>query len=303
MTGSERHDALDVFLEHLVVVRGLSPRTVDAYRRDLESLASFAARAPAGRAAAERLEDVGEAEIQGWMRRERARGMSPATRARRLAAIRAFLRFLREDGRREDDPARRLDAPRRRRPLPRVLLEGEVEALLAAPDDSPRGLRDRAMLEVLYASGLRVSELCALRTPQVDLRRGLVRVVGKGDRERIVPFGDPARAALERFIAEGRPALRPKGDVLFPGRAGAPMTRQNFWAQLRRLALAAGIAPDRISPHVVRHSFATHLVEHGADLRTVQLLLGHRDISTTEIYTPVARARLRARYDQHHPRA
>jgi integrase/recombinase XerD len=159
------------------------------------------------------------------------------------------------------------------------------------------------MLELLYASGLRVSELCALRSGQIDLRRGLVRVLGKGGRERVVPVGSKALGALREYLEQGRPALEPRGDTLFPGRAGRPMTRQNFWAQLRRLGQSVGIEGERLSPHVVRHSFATHLVEHGADLRTVQQLLGHRDISTTEIYTHVARERLRQLYDAHHPRA
>lgn len=287
------------FLEHLVAVRGLSARTVDAYGRDLTALGAYLA-AHDGKSPAA----VSEESLTAWLRAQKAAGLAPATRARRLAAVRAFLRYLRDERLREDDPGLRLPAPRRRRPLPRVLGEADVERLLASPDPAtPRGLRDRAMLELLYASGLRVSELCTLHTGQIDLRRGLVRVIGKGSRERIVPAGAQALAALREYLERGRPALHPRGDTLFPGRAGRPMTRQNFWVQLRRLGRAAGIDPDRLSPHVVRHSFATHLVEHGADLRTVQQLLGHRDISTTEIYTHVARERLRQLYDEHHPRA
>jgi len=287
------------FLEHLVAVRGLSARTVDAYGRDLAALAAYLAARDEIETAA-----VTEEALTAWLRAQKAAGLSPATRARRLAAVRAYLRYLREERLRDDDPSLRLPAPRKRRPLPRVLGEAAVERLLGSPDPAtPRGLRDRAMLELLYASGLRVSELCALRTGQVDLRRGLVRVMGKGSRERIVPAGAKALAALRDYLDRGRPALLPRGDTLFPGRAGRPMTRQNFWVQLRRLGQAAGIEADRLSPHVVRHSFATHLVEHGADLRTVQQLLGHRDISTTEIYTHVARERLRQLYDEHHPRA
>jgi integrase/recombinase XerD len=291
--------ALERFLSHLLAVRGLSPRTAEAYQRDLCDLMRWLK----GRGE-KTLEHAGEDDLEGWLRSARAAGLAPTTRARRLSAVRTFLRYLRDEGRRRDDPSRRLLGPKRRRPLPRVLGEGEVDALLAAPDPgTPRGQRDRAMLEVLYATGLRVSELCGLRARQVDLRRGLVRVIGKGRRERVVPVGSKAILALKEFLDRGRPALRPQGETLFPGRAGAPMTRQAFWLNLRRLATTAGIDRARISPHVLRHSFATHLVEHGADLRTVQTLLGHQDISTTEIYTHVARERLRQLYDAHHPRA
>ncbi|RMG44822.1 MAG: site-specific tyrosine recombinase XerD [Acidobacteria bacterium] len=290
---------IDRLADSLLAVRGLSPRTVEAYRRDLLDLARFLERS--GRPGLAR---VRAEEVERWLRAARARGLSAATRARRLSALGALFRFLREEGERPDDPLRAVEAPRRRRPLPRVLSEREIEALLEAPrGDDPRSLRDRAMLEVLYATGLRVSELVSLRLREVDLRRGLVRVTGKGRRERVVPLGRKALAALRRYLEAGREGLDPAGDVLFPGRGGRPLSRQGFWVRLRSLARRAGIPPDRISPHVLRHSFATHLVEHGADLRSVQLLLGHRDISTTEIYTHVARERLRALYDRHHPRA
>ncbi len=216
--------------------------------------------------------------------------------------MRAFARYLREENLRADDPLSGVPGPRRRRPLPRVLSADEVEALLAAPDDTtPRGMRDVAMLEMLYASGLRVSELVGMEIGRLDLKRGLIRVKGKGKRDRWVPLGSAAVEAVERFIVAGRESLRPDRDTLFPGRAGRPLTRQAFWRNLRRFGAAVGISPDRLSPHVVRHSFATHLVENGADLRTVQTLLGHKDISTTEIYTHVARERLRKLYDVHHP--
>lgn len=290
--------ALEAFLDHLLAVRNLSPRTLDAYRRDLTSLEAFARKT--GRS----LSGLSEQDIEGWLRAERAAGRAASTRARRLAAARSFFRFLREEGSRGDDPTCTVEGPRPRRPLPRVLPPEDVERLLAAPDPAkPRGLRDRAMLEVLYASGLRVSELVSLRTGQLDLRRGLIRVLGKGGRERIVPLGRQAVRAIEEYLRSGRGSLEPVGEVLFPGRAGRPMTRQAFWALIRRLGRGCGISPARLSPHVVRHSFATHLVERGADLRTVQQLLGHRDISTTEIYTHVARERLRRLYDEHHPRA
>ncbi len=287
------------FLAYQLAVRGLSPRTLDSYRRDLTDLQSYLGEQGGGV-----LEQIEESEIEGWLRRGRALGYTPATRARRLSALRSYLRYLREEGLREDDPARRLAAPKKRQALPRVLSQDEVERLLAAPErNTPLGARDHAMLEVLYATGVRVSELVAIQTPQLDLRRGLLRVVGKGDRERIVPLGGPAIRAVSAYLEGPRHRLGPCGDILFPSRRKRVMTRQTFWSNLRRLGREAGIPKERLSPHVIRHSFATHLVEHGADLRTVQQLLGHRDISTTEIYTHVARERLRSLYDQHHPRA
>ena len=290
-----------VFLDHLAAVRNLSPRTIDAYRRDLAALQAFLRRRSRGAAPAA----ASEEDLEAWLAAERSAGLSESTRARRLAAARAFFRFLRDDGGRADDPAEGVEGPRRRRPLPRVLAAEEVERLLAAPDPrTARGLRDRAMLEILYACGLRVSELVALQAGQLELRRGLVRVRGKGGRERWVPLGGKAVEALEAYLRDGRPRLAPgRSEAVFPGRRGRPLTRQAFWALIRRLGARVGIAPSRLSPHVVRHSFATHLVERGADLRTVQQLLGHRDISTTEIYTHVARERLRRLYDEHHPRA
>lgn len=287
------------FLAYLVAVRGLSAKTVEAYGRDLGDLEEYL-RLNSGPA----LEEMEEEHLNSWLRAARTAGLAPSTRARRLSAAKSFLRYLREEGIRDDDPARRLDAPRRRRALPRVLSAEEVERLLEAPDSAtPRGSRDLAMMEVLYATGLRVSELVALRLNQLDLRRGLLRVMGKGGRERIVPLGRRALDTLESFLQDGRPGMAGGGDILFPGRRGRPLTRQGFWVNLRRHGRKAGIPLTRLSPHVVRHSFATHLVEHGADLRTVQTLLGHRDISTTEIYTHVARERLRKLYDVHHPRA
>ncbi len=287
------------FLAHLVAVRGLAPRTAEAYGRDLRDLVAWLSRQ--GETPPER---VGEEELAGWLRSLRARGLAPSSRARRLAAVRSFLRWLREERLREDDPARRLGGPRRGRALPRVLTSREVEALLAAPDPAtPAGLRDRAFLELLYASGLRVSELATLKRRQLDLRRGLVRVVGKGNRERVVPVGRRALEALRAWLEAADARAGRRSEYVFPGRGGGSITRQALWMRVRKLAARAGIPPDRVSPHVLRHSFATHLVENGADLRTVQLLLGHRDISTTEIYTHVARERLRRLYDEHHPRA
>ncbi|UCF66507.1 MAG: site-specific tyrosine recombinase XerD [Acidobacteriota bacterium] len=295
----EDAEAIARFVAYLLSVRGLSQRTADAYRRDLQDLARHlhCRRGP-------KIDDADQNAVEGWLRASRAAGLSSATRSRRLSTLRAFVRFLREEGSRGDDPLERVAAPKQRRPLPRVLSEQQIEALLDSPDRrTARGQRDLAMLELLYATGMRVSELVSLRLGQLDLRRGLVRVVGKGQRERVTPVGRRALEVLREYIESGRQRLRPAGDVLFPGTRGRPLTRQGFWSNLRRLARSAGIPADRVSPHVVRHSFATHLVEHGADLRTVQTLLGHRDVSTTEIYTHVARERLRQLYDRHHPRA
>ena len=287
------------FLTHLVAVRGLAPSTVDSYRRDLADLERHLVAAGRPNVAAVAADDLVD-----WQRGALAKGLSAATRRRRLASVRGFLRYLRDEGEREDDPASSLASPRRRRALPRVLSKDEVEALLKAPDPTkPLGSRDRAMLEIMYASGLRVSELVGLTTRQIDLRRGLVRVLGKGRSERVVPLGSAALRTLESYLASDRGALGARGDVVFPGRAGGPLTRHAFWHRVRAMARTAGIRADRVSPHVIRHSFATHLVENGADLRTVQALLGHSDISTTEIYTHVARERLRKLYDQFHPRA
>ncbi|MGH8161243.1 MAG: site-specific tyrosine recombinase XerD, partial [Gammaproteobacteria bacterium] len=230
----------------------------------------------------------------------------PFTRtiARRLAAIRAFYRYFALRGEIREDPAAELEAPHLPRSLPHGLSESDVEALLAAPDTTgERGLRDRAMLELLYATGLRVSELVTLRLDQLNLRQGAVRVVGKGGSERIVPIGEEARDWLERYLERARAGLLHgrRLDTVFPGTRGAHLTRQAFWSLIRRHAQKAGI-DGGISPHRLRHAFATHLLDHGADLRAVQMLLGHRDVTTTQIYTYVARERLKALHAAHHPR-
>ena len=218
--------------------------------------------------------------------------------------MRRFYQHLEREGRVAANPCDRIDAPRLGRPLPEVLTEQEVERLLAAPDvDTALGMRDRAMLEVLYATGLRVSELVGLRPEQVNLLQGVLRVVGKGGRERLVPLGEPAVDWLERFLERGRTPILGAGvsAALFPTGRGGAMTRQAFWHLVRRHAKRAGITRT-ISPHTLRHAFATHLLDHGADLRVVQMLLGHRDISTTQIYTHVARERLKVIHARHHPR-
>ncbi len=299
MAGAEPAGAA-AFLDHLAVERGLSRHTLAAYRRDLAKAARWLSADGRGE-----LRRAGAGDLAAFLGAARAAGQAPATLARALSSLRMFFRYLVREGARPDDPTRLLTGPRRWRTLPRYLDEGDVEALLAAPDpDTPRGLRDRALLEVLYACGLRVSELLRLRLEDARLDAGYILVRGKGRKERLVPLGDTATAAVDAFLSRGRgPLLGGRVcPVLFPTARGRALTRQAFWKNLRRLALKAGITAP-LSPHVLRHSFATHLLEHGADLRTVQALLGHADISTTQIYTHVSRERLRRIYKLTHPRA
>jgi integrase/recombinase XerD len=294
---TEADEALvEAFLDALWMERGLSANTLAAYRSDLLALAGWLA--GRGRGLAEARRD----ELLAYL------GSRPAARprstARRLSALRRFYRHLVRVGRVAEDPTERIEAPRLGRPLPGALTESEVEALLAAPDaETPRGLRDRAMLELIYATGLRVSELVRLRLVQVNPRQGVVRVTGKGSKERLVPFGEEAADWLARYLGEARPALLGprKSEDLFVTSRGEAMTRQGFWKLVCRYGAAADIR-KHLSPHTLRHSFATHLLNHGADLRVVQLLLGHRDVSTTQIYTHVARERLRQLHARHHPR-
>jgi len=290
---------LAAWLEGLAVERGLSPRTVASYRADLERLAAWleGERRPPLDVA----DSAALAEHLRWLVR---RGISPRSVARALSAMRGFYGWAIEQGDRTDDPTEHLAPPRRFKLLPAVLGEEEIARLLAAPDPStPAGIRDRAMLELLYATGLRVSELVGLRLDQLRLDGGFLVAFGKGAKERIVPVGESAEGWLRRYLAEVRPKLaRGRHDVVFVNQRGRPMTRQGFWKLLKAFGRAAGIERE-LSPHVLRHSFATHLLEHGADLRVVQTLLGHVDISTTEIYTHVHRERLRGIYDRFHPRA
>jgi integrase/recombinase XerD len=291
---------LEAFRDHLTVERGLSPHTIAAYMRDLGQADAWLRRRQGGGG----LEGAEVSDLVDWIRSRRAAGLASATMARKLSALRMFFRFLVAEGRRSEDPSRTLETPRPWRSLPRCLPEDEVDALLAAPDPGhPRGLRDRALLEVLYATGLRVSELLGLRLEDVNVAGGFLLVRGKGDKERLVPLGERAADALGAYLEQGRPALlKGRSPLVFPGLRGRPLTRQGFWKNLRRLARSAGIT-RALSPHTLRHSFATHLLEHGADLRTVQALLGHADISTTQIYTHVSRERLRRVYERTHPRA
>jgi integrase/recombinase XerD len=286
------------YLDYLVVEKGLSSNTVAAYRADLKRLS----RALGSR---RRIEQARTQDLLKVLRQMRVEGRSPRSVARWIVALRGFFSYLVAEGVLREDPAANLDAPRIWRSLPKVLSFAEVEALLAAPDRSvPAGLRDAAMLEVLYATGLRVSELIRLRLGDLHLDAGYVRCWGKGSKERVVPLGSEADATLQRYLAEGRPAFLQgkRSDCLFVNRRGSAMSRQGFWKIVKRYGLQAGIHTS-LSPHVVRHSFATHLLENGADLRAVQIMLGHSDISTTQIYTHINRERLRRIYDDFHPRA
>ncbi len=290
---------IDAFCEALWMEAGLSARTLEAYRRDLVAFAAWlrAQRRP-------HLLAAGPGDVSDYMGHLAACKVAARSQARAASALRRFYRLQVREGRLQADPTARLRSPRVGRPLPGTLTEGEVERLLAAPRlDTPEGLRDRAMLELLYATGLRVSELTGLRRDQVSLARGVVRVTGKGGRERLVPIGEEALHWLRRYLEEARPALVAgrESEHLFPTRRSGAMTRQGFWQRIRRYARAAGIG-RKVSPHTLRHAFATHLLDHGADLRVVQLLLGHRDLSTTQIYTHVARARLAELHRRHHPR-
>ena len=284
--------------EALLLEDGLSANTLSAYRRDLEGLSRWLADAGAGP-----LELAGTGQLQAYIAFR-----FPASRAssgnRRLTVFRRFYRYLVRQGRRADDPTLPVRSARQPMRFPKTLSEQQVEALLKAPDPGTAlGLRDRAMLETLYASGLRVSELVGLAGVQVGLNEGVVRVIGKGDKERLVPLGQEAQHWISRYLRESRAQLLDgqASDALFVTRRGGAMTRQMFWKLIRAHALRAGVVAP-LSPHTLRHAFATHLLNHGADLRVVQLLLGHADISTTQIYTHVARERLKQLHARHHPR-
>jgi integrase/recombinase XerD len=286
--------AVDGFLALLAARR--APRTVDAYRRDLADLASYLREKPAT-ARAEQLE--------GWLADLRSRGQAPASIARRAAAARSFYRHLVALGLRADNPAADIDLPRRRTRLPRTLSLSEVERLIdAANGVTPRALRDRALVELLYGAGLRVGEAVGLERGGVDLTNRFVRCVGKGDKERIVPLGRQAVEALRRYLARGRPYLdRRHRPELFLNAQGGALTRAGAFLILKRLAAKAGLDPQRVHPHLLRHSFATHLLEGGADLRSVQEMLGHADLGTTELYTHVSDRRRRDTYFSAHPHA
>jgi len=287
------------FLDAIWAESGLSRQTLDSYRRDLEGIARWREGKGGGLPAADRAVLF---DYLAWRSRS---GYSPRSNARLLSALRAFFAHRVRTGARADDPTALLDPPKLPRSLPKALGESQIDALLAAPEvTSPLGLRDRAMLELMYACGLRVSELVNLPATAVNLRQGVLRVTGKGSKERLVPLGEEAQHWLERYLATARPQLAGKRALapLFLNTNGEAPTRQQFWQLVKRYASVAGIDPVRISPHGLRHSFATHLLNHGADLRALQMLLGHSSLSTTQIYTLVAREQLKQLHAKHHPR-
>jgi integrase/recombinase XerD len=290
---------IDEFCDALWLEDGLARNTLDSYRRDLAQLAAWLSETHG-----KSLLAAGHADLLGYLAHRVKLRTKAATTGRQLSSLKRFYRYCLRQGRVTADPTLRIDAPKLPRPLPKSLTEEDVVSLLDAPPvEQTLGLRDKAMLEMLYASGLRVSELVTLKLPQVSQDMGVVRVVGKGSKERLVPLGEEALAWVRRYLGEARPVLlggRASDDLFVTARGGA-MTRQSFWHLLRRYAAQAGLRKP-ISPHTLRHAFATHLLNHGADLRVVQLLLGHSDISTTQIYTHVARERLKQLHAKHHPR-
>jgi integrase/recombinase XerD len=290
---------LDEFSDALWLEDGLARNTLDSYRRDLHQVdAWLREKRGSGLLAAT------HADLLGYLAHRFEAKARPSSTARLLSSLKRFYQFAVRQGKRVADPTLNIDAPKRSRNLPKTLTEQDVERLLAAPRlETSLGLRDRAMLEVLYASGLRVSELVTLTVAQLSQDMGVVRILGKGSKERLVPVGELALDWVRRYTGEGRPMLLNgrRSDALFVTSRGEAMTRQGFWHLIKRYAALAGIHSS-ISPHTLRHAFATHLLNHGADLRVVQLLLGHADISTTQIYTHVARERLKQLHEKHHPR-
>jgi integrase/recombinase XerD len=288
---------VDAYLTHLAVERRLSPNTVESYGRDLSQLSAAALERP--------VESLDRRALEQIVRQMMGEGRSPKSVARAVACFRGFYRFLVVSGRRTDNPAADVQSPRAWKALPKFLSADEVEKLLGAPDTSqPRGLRDRALIELFYATGLRVSEMVGLRQQDLNLESGYLTCTGKGRKQRLVPIGDEASAWLTRYLKEGRPALlkrRSSPKLFVNARGGAGLSRVGFWKIVKEHGRHAGL-PRALSPHVLRHSFATHLLERGADLRAIQMMLGHSDLSTTQIYTHILDARLRAVYDKFHPR-
>jgi integrase/recombinase XerD len=288
--------AVQSFLNYCRVEKGLAANSLSSYALDLQKLTAYTTKP---------VRDLDEADLNAYVESLYGGGLAPRSIARHITTLRSFYRFLMEESEVERDPTERLTPPRQWTTLPKYLNREEVDRLLATPSaDNAAGLRDRAMLELLYATGLRVSELCGLELSSIQRDAGILRVTGKGNKQRLVPFGEAAGEAIDIYLRDGRPALlkgRASG-FLFVTARGAEMCRQSFWKLLRDVGLKAGIN-RKLTPHVIRHSFATHLVEGGADLRSVQIMLGHADISTTQVYTHVAQRRLRETVDQHHPRA
>ena len=293
-------EAIAIFLERLWAESGLARQTLDSYRRDLDGLARWLD--TRGKA----LETADRSALFDYLAERTRLEYAPRSNARLLSALRAFYAQLLRRGAIAVDPAALLEAPKLGRSLPKALSESQVEALLAAPDiDDPAGLRDRAMIELMYATGLRVSELVSLPAAGLNLRQGVVRVTGKGSKDRLVPLGEEAQHWLQRYLDGSRPHFAGKQQrlPLFLGPRGGALSRQQFWTTLKTLAARAGVDPALVSPHGLRHSFATHLLNHGADLRALQMLLGHASLSTTQIYTLVATEGLKRLHQSHHPRA
>lgn len=289
---------LERYLDMVWVEKGLSQNTLESYRQDLQGFASWL------QSRSTTLLKIDSVLLQEYLAWRQERGFSSRSSARFLSCMRGFYRYQIREGKVDQNPIALIASPKLPRALPKSLSEADVEALLAAPDlDTPVGLRDRTMLEVLYACGLRVSELVGLTMPQINLRQNVLRVTGKGSKDRLVPMGEEAALWVQRYLREARPSLLHNcpDEIVFPSTRAQPMTRQTFWHRIKHWAQVAGIDKP-LSPHTLRHAFATHLLNHGADLRVVQLLLGHTDLSTTQIYTHIARARMKAQHAEHHPR-
>ncbi|MDX5628278.1 MULTISPECIES: site-specific tyrosine recombinase XerD [unclassified Brenneria] len=291
---------IEQFLDALWLERNLAENTLASYRLDLRSLVEWLAHHDSD------LQRAQAIDLQSFLAERMEGGYKATSSARLLSAMRRLFQYLYREKVRSDDPSAALSSPKLPQRLPKDLSEAQVDALLEAPNvDQPLELRDKAMLEVLYATGLRVSELVGLTLSDVSLRQGVVRVIGKGNKERLVPLGEEAVYWIEQYLEHGRPwLLNGKTlDVMFPSNRAQQMTRQTFWHRIKHYAILASIDSEKLSPHVLRHAFATHLLNHGADLRVVQMLLGHSDLSTTQIYTHVATERLKQLHQRHHPRA
>jgi integrase/recombinase XerD len=292
--------SFEEFIQYLQVEKGLAANTVAAYRRDLSHFLEAIEAQGINRWSA-----VDRRALLGYFIALKRSGLAISTVRRKMVSVRSLFRFLILEGRVRNDPTETIESPKGLKHLPETLTPTEVEALIGAPDfDTPLGQRDRALLEVLYATGLRVSELVSLKVSDINLEVGYLITLGKGSKERLVPLGETAQSWIRDYMPRGRPSLlrSHRSDILFPNRFGTPMSRQGFFKIVKKYARRAGIRKD-ISPHTLRHSFATHLLENGADLRSVQMMLGHADISTTQIYTHVTRERLKKVFEKHHPRA
>ena len=290
---------IDLFLNEYWIEKGLSENTVQSYRLDLTALCDWLDKNDLS------LETLDAVDLQGFLGERLEKGYKATSTARMLSAIRKLFQYLYREKYRVDDPSAVLSSPKLPSRLPKYLTEQQVSDLLNTPDvDVPLELRDKAMLELLYATGLRVTELVSLTIENMNVQQGVVRVIGKGNKERIVPMGEEAAYWVRQFMLYGRPVLLngQSSDVVFPSQRAQQMTRQTFWHRVKHYAILADIDADTLSPHVLRHAFATHLVNHGADLRVVQMLLGHTDLSTTQIYTHVAKERLKRLHERFHPR-